>query len=295
MKNGQGCTACSPGTFASSDGVCELCPENSFSSNSSSFRCRPCPQGQWTAFSLGQTSCQKCNDSQCAILGQQEHGLRGTCYPGSFISELIEHIPVCKPCPIFQYSSLNDSVRCQVCPSDKIVTDNATACVSCDGPRVASRGVCQECPVNFVPQDNVCVPCGAGTARGKNEPQCVACSANHVSAAGQDCVRCSNGFYSLNNTCEHCGNLTTRVGDQLSCARCSDGYVLQGVLCKPCGWQQYNPADTNKCEHCDFPNEAAAATKCLKEPDASHEKTAIQITDDVSMMATVVSLSLIHI
>jgi hypothetical protein len=209
------CDRCRPGSYCPGNGTQVPCPYNFWSPGGifpgPCIECATHSSALNEGDTVGVHQCQ-CEpgteglyDANCSLCGLGKYQPLDYTYPdgtdfvgGDAIST------VCGPCPAGNYSDVEGSTSCAVCPDNSnslIGSIDITDCVCDPGYHGPDGGSCEVCPVNKF--------CPGGTAATHCRPNSV--SPENV-VAEADC-KCVPGYYSNAST-----------PDDLTCHKCLPGY-----------------------------------------------------------------------
>ena len=281
------CNECKPGTFNPNFGlvsgdVCRLCYEDTFSSESASAQCQPCPPGQIA--NRGSTQCLKCGPgfeaSTVDFFRPKNPSKCVPCRKGTYSDG--PNNRVCKQCPEFmtgpkQATSLSD---CKMCPAGKEAYQGSGGCLPCrvGDFKPGKEGRCEVCPLGSISTkegSTSCKPCPKGTRpNGFRRSKCVPCpdGATTMTPGAPYCRRiglpCPAGFFETKSgDCDTCPEGYRYNSEENSCEKCAVGSVSRGRLqakCRKCPAGQQPDyfrrecicqegeqfADDGKCEKC---------------------------------------------
>ena len=158
---------CEPGYFSNDVSTCEICPEGTFASSTSSNGCRKCVPGTYS--------------------------LKGA--------------TICISCPISTYSSITGASSCEnTCPGGLIGSNaGATAsdtCKSCEDGQYAKAGdtICSICDAGYYSLSGFseCKQCKAGYYSEKESSKCSVCPSGKYSLidGATGCEKCESSLSS---------------------------------------------------------------------------------------------------
>ncbi|XP_053388608.1 sushi, von Willebrand factor type A, EGF and pentraxin domain-containing protein 1-like [Mercenaria mercenaria] len=205
LSNGR-CVNCGLGYFHNSTaGLCEQCPQGSYSDQEKQTTCRSCDLGK-TTLTAG------------SVAGKQCYYI---CEPGYYLLNT-----ECEVCEVGFYQDQPGSTSCKPCPLGHTTQSSpATSIDHCDftcnilGMEMSVDGSCVPCPVGMYKDDRsdvTCQPCPYGYT-----------TQSTGAKNSQDCslVKCKTGERRTDsNTCQLCPFGTYQnIEDRDCCTRCSFG------------------------------------------------------------------------
>lgn len=232
------CSACLPGSYVSSTGICLACtgqcPPCAAGEMPRAGSCVPCP-----------THCRQCSAEGCLECSAGYTLQEEACYPSAVCvppqtfwkgqcsagcqSPHVEHEGFClSACPRGYYKL---DLSCALCDPSCLTCDSEgpARCLTCPAPKVLERGSCLDtclqctgCPPRQVWSDSLgrCEDCGDYCLECSSSTQCLNCKVPYEVRAGI-CIlepNCQPGtFFSDDYECESCGTLCTSCLVASSC------------------------------------------------------------------------------
>lgn len=249
------CNPCRRGTFNPNFGlvsgdVCRLCYEDTFTNDTASALCQPCPKGQ--VANRGATQCLTCGPGFAAskerfVLKSRNPSKCIPCPRGTYSDARNNRI--CKPCPEFmtsrkQATSLSD---CKFCPPGKTAFSGSRGCFPCSigSFKPGRKGTCENCPRGFISTkegSTSCKPCPRGTKpNGFRQSKCVPCpdGSTTMERGAPFCRKiglpCRTGFFETKSgDCNTCPQGYRYNQEEVTCEKCPADSVSRGRLQKNC-------------------------------------------------------------
>lgn len=227
------CLKCVPGKFQNLTGQqeCIQCSEGTFSLTKV-VTCTACPIG-YTAESIGQASCQRCE------AGKAGNGCQ-ICQKGRYRGNK-HNVSNCLLCPAGFYTNQDAQPFCLLCDvgkfSNKKSSSNCTECGVRTYQPERGKDTCLNCPVGYYNEQ-------------KSQPLCLQCDIGKYSnlEGNQECHPCSASTYQDERgerECKPCdpGYYTNKTG-QASCVECDPGKFNKKTgqsRCEDCTAGKYQP------------------------------------------------------
>ena len=238
---------CLPGRYKQ-DGICVLCPANTYKTEVGDFECTACP-----VHSLSLPG----SDSVAACLCDIGYRLEGD----------IGSVDMCQECAIGEYKDFISNVACVECPANSaslnMGSTSAGDCICLPGYAGGAL-------------DNSCVACGIGTYKEAQHAECQSCPAHTTTEAsgssavaacicvegytasntGMVCVACVEGMYKDFEgalPCLECppNSNSPQGSTSLSACVCNAGFTTDGTSCVQCAMGSYKTGEGNEpCSSC---------------------------------------------
>ncbi|EKX31733.1 hypothetical protein GUITHDRAFT_122074 [Guillardia theta CCMP2712] len=277
------------GHYATSSGVCNPCPINSYkpTRNSSEAACLPCPDG-----STADSGSVRLTDCKCAAMQYLNVSLAlcMRCPWGKYSSAgatsctsdptyqtcgVGQEGTSCTACPVGKYKGIIGSGSCTACAADSttlLAGQHSYAACKCNAGFASISGYCLRCENGKYKDwigDESCWDCVNGITAGKGDfcvcnpgfqgSPCVACRAGFAKAdpGSFDCEICPGGSYSPVNASTSClqcqGNFYSTAGSTY-CHACPSNSVSNSSSSSP---------DACLCNRGYTGNAAVGCTACL--------------------------------
>ncbi|KAH0576006.1 Cysteine-rich membrane protein 2 [Spironucleus salmonicida] len=199
--------------------VCNICLKGYLKLNEQDSTCNGCEIGYKKTLKGDQVICEKCNADGCVDCGiQKEQCIK--CDNGLFLLN-----NTCGEC----VANMENKCQCEL----------AQNCATCRG---LLKKACDTCQKGYIKQNvnaTSCNECEIGykkTIKG-DQVICEKCNADGCIDCGiakEQCIKCDNGLYLLDNTCKKCTNgmaIQCQCGDAQNCSTCENN---KGLKCSTC-------------------------------------------------------------